>query len=183
MAAPSAEAITGLRLGLNATSGLRADAAELPRSNAMKLILKILAALIGLAVLAALALAFLAYEPLPNEKDLTTLYETNAGAFEARTAEIREAVATSSSITKRRDEVLGYFAVEAHAQPFSVLYYTHSSGIGVGAYGTGLAYFEEPPEHVYANLEAMKPDAAAVEGFRGYGPIRDNWYYVFWEVD
>ena len=63
-------------------------------------------------------------------------------------------------------------------------YYTHLRGIGVGAFGTGIAYIDPVVERkLYPTLEAMTDDAKEVEGFIGYSKISNNWYSFFWEAD
>ena len=149
----------------------------------MKLLLKILATFLILVIVAILGLAFIAYSPLPSDEEMVALYRNNVHEYENRTNQIRASIMNNESFGSHRDEALGYYALDVRKSPFSVFYYTHSSGIGVGAYGTGLAYFDEAPDRIYENLSAMKPDASAAEGFRGYAPIDGHWYYAFWEAD
>ena len=149
----------------------------------MKSLLKVLGALVLLVIVAIVGLALLAHHPLPNEAEIIALYQANAEAYEKRTDEIRETLKQKKSPGPIRDEKLGYFAIEARNSPFSVLYYTHSSGIGVGAYGTGLAYLTQVPNPVYRSFKEMREAASKVEGFRGYGSINGRWYYALWEVD
>ena len=95
-------------------------------------------------------------------------------------------------ITLLADSEIGYKWVETEpkpdvyqaGEPLIVRYYTHLRGIGVGAFGTGIAYIDpRMQEKTYPSLEAMINDAKEVEGFIGYSKISDNWYYFFWEAD
>ena len=149
----------------------------------MKTLLKILATLVGLLIIAVVALILFAYSPLPTVDEIEELYTLHREGYAARTAEIRAKLEKGEAPGNRVDETLGYFAYETRSAPFSVTYLTHSSGIGVGAYGTGLAYFDAPPEKIYGSVESMKQDMAAVEGFRGYLRIAEDWYFVLWEAD
>ena len=138
----------------------------------------------GVAMVVAVGLlVFWLHGPLPTAAELTGLLEQNRSAYEQRTEEIRQAVNRGQRFAPLQDDALGYFTFDARREPFRVLYYTSRSGLGVGAYGTGLAYLEEPPERLYSGIEAMREAARAVEGFIGFGGIEGDWYYFFWEAD
>ncbi|MBU1564983.1 MAG: hypothetical protein KJ630_05060 [Proteobacteria bacterium] len=68
-------------------------------------------------------------------------------------------------------------------QDFQVRYFTHIKGIGVGSYGTGIAYLNSPPKMIYGDFESMNKDASEEEGFVGYCSIKGPWYIFFWEAD
>ena len=58
-----------------------------------------------------------------------------------------------------------------------------ASACGVGTFGTGIAWLENPPDKIYPDLEAMKKDAGPIEGFVGFGNLSGNWYYFRRELD
>jgi hypothetical protein len=153
-------------------------------------LLKVIGIIIALPFIVIIALIILVYNPLPTTDEMRDLYYQNRGAWEARTEAIQEAKAKNEDFGKKKDETLGYYTYSTGGDPFSaggdlfgILYYTTSSGIGVGTYGTGLAYLGREPQDIYPNLEVMKEEASKVEGFWGYGHIEGNWYYFLWEAD
>ncbi len=81
-----------------------------------------------------------------------------------------------------KGEVYQFLQLRSTPMPM-VNYHTHVKGFGLGSYGTGIAYSPSAPEKIYENLEVMRPDAAAVEGFVGYTHISGDWYAFFWEAD
>ncbi|MEN8107285.1 MAG: hypothetical protein ABFS22_04690 [Pseudomonadota bacterium] len=73
--------------------------------------------------------------------------------------------------------------MEAALKPLSIKYYTHRRGFGVGTFGTGIAWLENPPDKICPGLEAMKQDDRQIEGFVGFGHLSGNWYYFRGELD
>ncbi len=67
--------------------------------------------------------------------------------------------------------------------PGSVLFYTHVRGVGVGAYGVGLAWCPRPPTPLSADREAMLAAASQREGFVGFRALGGPWYEFLWEAD
>jgi hypothetical protein len=141
-----------------------------------------------------IALGFLGYLHFssPKTAEMKEFFSLHQTAFEQKNGEILAALSQRTAIHSGPDEKVGYRWLEIEPQPeiyrdgdpLIVRYYTHMRGIGVGAFGTGIAYLDPSIlEKVYPNLEAMGNDAKEVEGFIGYSPVSGNWHIFYWEAD
>ena len=157
----------------------------------MKTFFKILLATI---LVASVALGIVGYRlfSLPTTAEMSEFFSENQSAFVLKNAEILSAVAQKKSINLQADAGIGYRWLEVqpdshsyqNSDPITVRYYTHMRGIGVSAFGTGIAYLDsEIEKNIYPSLETMINLAKNVEGFIGYSHIVDNWYSFFWEAD
>jgi hypothetical protein len=157
----------------------------------MKRFLKILAIFIvsGLAVL-----FFLGYRQfsIPQTAELHEIFADKRNAYETHAANTREAMSKREPIDSAANAQIGYLWLEVEPEPATyndgdpivLRYYTHARGIGVGAFGTGIAYLD-PGLRVqnYPDIETMREDARKVEGFIGYSRISGNWYAFYWKAD
>ena len=146
-------------------------------------LLAVVGAVVALLLLLIIGTAFYTHEEIPSTQDIKAVFFDKRMEYEERTAQIRKAIEANEKLDRDGDEILGYSRFSFKKEPFSVLYYTTNSGFGVGAFGAGIAYFEEVPDNLFASMEEMAEPAAEVEGFYGYGPIEGNWYYFRWEAD
>ena len=157
----------------------------------MKTFFKLLLAVILIAIIALGIVGYHLFSS-PTTIEMKEFFSKNQSAFAQRNVEILSAVAQEKSVNSNGDADVGYRWLEVQPElhsyqngdPLIVRYYTHLRGIGVGAFGTGIAYLDpRVEEQIYPNLEAMTNDAKKVEGFIGYSKIADNWYCFFWEAD
>jgi len=111
-------------------------------------------------------------------------YLSRQAEFEKINIENISRLTAEQPIDTKQNKKVGYIRMSAELKPaVSIKYYTHQRGFGVGAFGTGVAYLETPPNKLYASLEAMAEDSGPIEGFVGYGHITGDWYYFRWELD
>ena len=121
---------------------------------------------------------------LPDTEGMHRFYLSRQTEFERINRENIANLKTGKPIDLKENKKVGYLRISAELKPsISINYFTHQRGFGVGAFGTGIAYLETPPDKIYANLEAMVEDAGPIEGFLGYSPISPGWYYFRWELD
>ncbi|MBW2710117.1 MAG: hypothetical protein JRD04_12835, partial [Deltaproteobacteria bacterium] len=156
----------------------------------MKLFFKLFLAIF---LVVFIVLAILSYNQfsLPTSTEMDNYFLEHQEAFKQKNDSILAALQLQKPITLLADSEIGYKWVEIEpkpnvyqaGKPLIVRYYTHLRGIGVGAFGTGIAYIDPRiEEKEYPDLEAMIDDTKKVEGFIGYSKISDNWYYFFWEA-
>ncbi len=157
----------------------------------MKKILKFLLPiiLIGIIGLGVLGMRFFSAPTTTNMEDFFTNHKL---AFEEKNRELLTALSQQITVSSEGDTMIGYRWVEVEPKqeiyqkgdPVIVRYYTHLKGIGVGAFGTGIAYLDpRREEKSYPDFEAMMEDRKGAEGFIGYSRISGNWYSFFWEAD
>lgn len=121
---------------------------------------------------------------LPNTEEMHSFYSSRQVKFEKINIENISRLIAGQPIDLKENKKVGYIRMSAELKPtISIKYYTHQRGFGVGAFGTGIAYLETPPNKIYASLEAMTEESGPIEGFVGYGHITGNWYYFRWELD
>ena len=128
---------------------------------------------------------------LPTTAEMKSFFASHQSAFRQKNGEILSRLKQHQPISFKADPATGYRWIkispageDQYQQPVIVRYYTHQRGIGVGGFGTGIAYIDpEIKIKSYPSLEAMKVEAKKVEGFIGYTPIAENWYLFFWEAD
>jgi hypothetical protein len=124
---------------------------------------------------------------LPDTKEMHSYFLSHQAEFEKENTEIISRLKAEQAINSNENMKPVYFRLEAALKPsLSIKYYTHQLGIGLGAFGTGIAYLETPPNIIYSGLEEMVEDSRATEGFVGFGQLSSkssNWYYFFWEID
>lgn len=117
----------------------------------------------------------------PSAQEMKDYFLERQSAFEGKNAELLSAISENREIEKGTDEHVGYQWLKLTYEPnIQIRYYTDSLGIGVGSFGTGLAYLQSPPDKTYPDFESMYDDARRVEGFIGYTHILDNWYSFLW---
>jgi len=157
----------------------------------MKTFLKLLLAVVLITIIALGVIGYNLFSS-PTTAEIKEFFSKNQSAFAQKNAEILSAVAQKKSINSNGDTVVGYQWLEVQPElhsyqngdPLIVRYYTHLRGIGVGSFGTGIAYIDPRIEEKgYPDLEAMTDDAKKVEGFIGYSKISGHWYCFFWEAD
>ena len=128
----------------------------------------------------------------PTTVEMKEFFAAHRVGFEKKNAAILTALAKETVINSGADTQIGYQWIETqlgpdsyqNGEPVIVRYYTHLRGIGVGSFGTGIAYIDPASqETIYPDIEAMRDAAKKVEGFVGYSHITDNWHSFFWEVD
>lgn len=153
----------------------------------LKFLLPIL--LIGIIGLGVLGIRFFS---APTTADMEDFFTNHKLAFEEKNRGLLTALSHQTAISSDGDTKIGYRWLEIEPKPETyqngdpviVRYYTHLQGIGVGAFGTGIAYLDPRREEKrYPSLEAMMEDRKGVEGFIGYSRISGNWYSFFWEAD
>ena len=129
---------------------------------------------------------------VPSTVEMVDFFSTHRGGLEQKKVAMLSALEQKQVISLGADTQLGYRWLEIEPQPDSYLpgepvtirYYTHLRGIGVGGFGTGIAYIDSAKsEKIYPSIEAMSEAAKQVEGFIGYSRIVDNWYCFLWEAD
>lgn len=157
----------------------------------MKTFLKLFLAVLFVAIISLGFLGYKRFQP-PTTAEMEEFFTTHRIGFAQKNAAILSALAQKTTINSGADAKVGYKWLETQpkpeffqdGEPIIIRYYTHLRGIGVGAFGTGIAYIDPSiQEKNYPSLEAMTDDAKKVEGFVGYSHITDNWYYFFWEAD
>jgi hypothetical protein len=122
--------------------------------------------------------------PLPNTREMHDYFATHQTSFEHVTQDIITALDKHGEIGDELKTGAHYKILTIISrEPKIIRYHTHTKGFAMGMYGTGIVFFEVPPEKAYANIEDMYDDARAVEGFEGYSLIKGNWYTFLWEVD
>lgn len=128
---------------------------------------------------------------IPSTADMKDFYSEHQNDFEQHNAALLMKLSKNESIDTGPNPAVGYQWLMVFPHPsiyeegmeIELRYYTHKKGIGVGSYGTGIAYLDPGTTETYPSIEAMKEDASQVEGFVGYGAIAGNWYYFLWEAD
>lgn len=157
----------------------------------MKIFFKLLLASLLIAIA---SLGFMGYNRFqsPTTVEMKDFFTAHRTGFEQKNTALLSALAQKATINTGHDAEVGYQWLETQpgpdsyqdGEPVKILYYTHLRGIGVGSFGTGIAYIEPAGQvKTYPNLEAMLDDAKKSEGFIGYSRIVDNWYCFFWEAD
>ncbi len=155
----------------------------------MKRFLKIL---LVIFLLISGALGFAGYKlfSLPDSSEMKTFFFEHRQAFEQKNTSILSALRQQKPIATTGNSVIGYQWIQLEPEypqtgkPMIIRYYTHLRGIGVGSFGTGIAYINpEATEKLYPTLEAMNRDAKKTEGFLGYSSITGHWYAFRWEAD
>ncbi|SHJ99305.1 hypothetical protein SAMN02745165_03709 [Malonomonas rubra DSM 5091] len=150
--------------------------------------------LLVVLLISIIALGFIGYRQftLPKTAEMEEFFSRQRAMFKQKNAAILTALSTNTAIASGADKDVGYQWLETEPRPDSyqqggsvtVRYYTHIRGVGVGAFGTGIAYIDPArKEKIYPTLEDMASDAKKVEGFIGYSHISGNWYSFFWEAD
>lgn len=146
----------------------------------MKITIRILFVLVSVVLAIAGIGLYLQYR-LPSTADMETFFHEHRAELERRNIEV---LAAAGDVESGPDPRAGYRFLEVRREPpRAVRYFTHLRGIGVSAFGTGIAWLESPPEKVYSSLEAMLDDSAMTERFIGYGRLEGSWYYFLWEAD
>ncbi|MFC1524133.1 hypothetical protein ACFL6N_05010 [Thermodesulfobacteriota bacterium] len=125
---------------------------------------------------------------LPDSAQMQEYFHQHRESLAAANREILASMAPDghlqAGVTDKQAKLLDIEFIETNSRfPLEIRYHTHVRGIGVGAYGTGIAFLELPPLRLYSNLENMAEDAAQEEGFTGYCAITENWYSFLWEAD
>jgi hypothetical protein len=157
----------------------------------MKTFFKLLLVVLFISIV---TLGFIGYRQfkLPKTDEMEEFFSLQRTMFEQKNAAILTALLTNKVISPGADKGVGYQWLETEprsdtyqqGEPVIVRYYTHNRGIGVGAFGTGIAYIDpRKKEKIYPSLEDMAPDAKKIEGFIGYSHISGNWYSFLWEAD
>lgn len=157
----------------------------------MKTIFKLILAFILIAIL---CLVFIGYShfKIPTTAEMEEFFTAHQINFEEKNAAILANLQKNNTINTGPDSQIGYQWLEIQpfpdsyqtGEPVTIRYYTHLKGIGVGAFGTGIAYIDHArQEKIYPSIEAMQNDAKNVEGFVGYSSITENWYSFYWKAD
>jgi hypothetical protein len=150
--------------------------------------------LIAVFLISIIGLGIIGYTRFrsPTTAEMAEFFFEHQSMFEQKNVAILSALSQKAEIDSGPNTEVGYRWLETQPAPYAyqdsepmmVRYYTHLRGIGVGAFGTGIAYFDPGiQEKTYPSLEAMKNDAGKVEGFVGYCRISGNWHSFFWEAD
>ena len=145
-------------------------------------------------LIAIITLGFIGYTrfQLPSTAEMEEFFAAHRSGFEQKNYSILSALAQKETIDLGPDSKVGYQWLEMELKsdsyqdgdPITLRYYTHLRGIGVGAFGTGIAYIDPSIQTKnYPSLEAMADDAKKVEGFVGYSHIAENWHTFFWKAD
>jgi len=157
----------------------------------MKTFLKLFLAVLLIAII---SLGFIGCKRFqsPTTVEMEEFFAANRVGFEQKNAEILAALTQKTAINLGADAKVAYKWFETQpnhdffqdGEPIIIRYYTHLWGIGVGVFGTGIAYIDPSiQEKIYPSLETMTDDAKKVEGFVGYSHITGNWHSFFWEAD
>ncbi len=155
----------------------------------MKRVLKILLAVFLILASILIVMGYKQFS-LPDSSEMKAFFLEHRPAFEQKNISILAALKQREHISTAGDAEVGYKWLQIEPdydqpeQPLVIRYYTHLRGIGVGGFGTGIAYMSPgATERLYPTLEAMGTDAKKTEGFLGYSPISGNWYSFRWEAD
>ena len=141
-----------------------------------------------------ISLGFIGYNrfQLPSTAKMEEFFVAHQSGFEQKNTVIISALEQKIEIDSGVNRQVNYQWLKIlpsldsyqEGDPVAVLYYTHLRGIGVGSFGTGIAYIDpKKQEKTYPTLESMSADAARIEGFIGYCHISGNWYSFVWEAD
>jgi hypothetical protein len=123
---------------------------------------------------------------------MTEFFSLHQTAFEQKNGEILAALSQRTAIHSgpEEKEVYRWLEIEPKPEvyrdgdPLIVRYYTHMRGLGVGAFGTGIAHLDpRMQEKTYPSLETMGDDAKKTEGFIGYSRMSGDWHSFFWEAN
>jgi hypothetical protein len=116
--------------------------------------------------------------------DLKSFFEDRSSFFEQKNTELLAMIRRGDQIDTGFSRKIGYKYINIVSKdPFRIHYVTDQRGIGVGSYGTGVAYLEREPDIVYESLESMYDKGQGIEGFVGYGHLKGKWYYFYWKAD
>ena len=166
----------------------------------MKWTIATVAILAVLMTAAAMVLLVLLQWPLPADETMEAHLRHHRPELEVLVGSVLEALAAGEPVPPgtytpyrekgilRRVELDGWPRPDAEADgaastPVAIRFHTHVRGIGVGAYGAGLAWLQEPPAKAYVSGNEMMQAARQVEGFIGYRHIEGHWYAFLWEAD
>lgn len=141
-----------------------------------------------------ISLGFVGYKSyrLPTTVEMEEFFAAHRSGFEHKNTSILYSLQNKVAVDSGLDTTVGYQWLEMEPKadlyedggPVIIRYYTHLRGIGVGAFGVGIAYIDpSDQEKNYTNLEAMTDDARKIEGFIGYSHISGNWHTFLWEAD
>jgi len=118
---------------------------------------------------------------LPTTIEMRNYFSSHQSEFENKNAEILAVLAAGGHVDSGGNAKVGYLGLQATSEPSAqIMYFTHRAGIGVGSFGTGIAYLESQPVTLYPSLEAMRDDGGKDDGFVGFGRLSGKWYFFFW---
>lgn len=157
----------------------------------MKTFFKLLLAVLLISIISLGCISYSRFQT-PTTAEMEEFFAAHQVGFEKKNAAILTALAKKTVIDSSADTQIGCQWIETQPRPDSyqkgepvkIRYYTHLRGIGVSAFGTGIAYIAPAnQEKNYPNLEAMRSEAKKIEGFVGYSHIIGNWHSFLWEAD
>ena len=155
----------------------------------MKRFLKILLAVFLILAGVLIVMGYKQFS-LPDSSEMKVFFLEHQPAFKQKNASILTTLERQGRIATTGNPEIGYKWLQIEpehyqpGQPLVIRYYTHLRGLGVGGFGTGIAYMSPgATERLYPTIEAMDKDAKKIEGFLGYSPISGNWYSFRWEAD
>lgn len=143
---------------------------------------KILAVVFGLALLGLMAIvgSALLSSQIPSDEEMKTFYRQKQAALDA----VRRSVLSGKNDLAEKVTAVTKDGWYEYQKPKGAMHiYTHRTGIGVGAVGAGLAYLSSQPAQLFAGIDAAVAASVHEEGFRGYVPLDEGWYYFYWEAD
>lgn len=109
-----------------------------------------------LTVIVGLGVLFYSHYRLPTTAEMEDFFSKHRSAFERKNADVLFAVSQNRAIDSGPDTEIGYQFLEIRPEsPLMVKYFTHVRGIGVGAFGTGIAYLESPPGKTARRVSAL----------------------------
>lgn len=149
----------------------------------MKKVLLIIGASLLIVTVAVCISIYIIFR-VPSTAEMRDFYTGHRTALEQRNHDILAALDGNEMPATGADDAAGYRFVSIEQEPSrTISYATHISGFGVASSVTGIAWLEVPPRQTYPSIEAMRDEAALVDGFTGYVPLADNWCLFFRQAD